>query len=153
MINKKNTLLITLTRFVESSQSTIGEFRSSDQLIQGYILEPPGPSTVKEKSARRIPTGIYDIIPHNGSKFKNTYCLFNKKVPQSRAILFHVGNFPKDTQACLLPGESYKNDYVGSSKNALTNLLKYINEKRQTHTIRVRIKNAKGGLKNFNDLK
>ena len=49
-----------------------------------------------------IPAGVYQCVPHNGSKYKNVWRLEN--VPGRSAILIHAGNTIKDTQGCILPG-------------------------------------------------
>lgn len=66
-----------------------------------FILENPLRDT---KVDSRIPAGTYTCKPYSGTKYKDVYILEN--VPDRSAILMHWGNFEKDTEGCILIGES-----------------------------------------------
>ena len=54
--------------------------------------------------------------------------LYNNQVPDSRHILFHLGNYPGDTEGCFLIGNTRGVDFVGgNSKSATDALNNYIN--------------------------
>ena len=91
-------------RTTTTDLSTIGSFSIPGTGINGYFLEPPGPSTATPNQNRRIPEGIYNVESFSGEKFKNVYRLYNSQVPKGRGILIHIGNGPIDTKGCLLPG-------------------------------------------------
>lgn len=55
------------------------------------------------KADSRIPAGFYTCIPYSGQKYKDVYLVQN--VPGRTAILFHWGNFEKDTLGCILLGD------------------------------------------------
>ena len=113
-------------RTTETDQSTIGSFYIVGTKISGYILEPAGPSTTKSELDRRIPAGTYNIIKNVGSKYGLR--LYNDQVPQSRAILIHIGNYPGDTEGCLLPGSSIGINSVGDSGSMIKLIMNHFNQ-------------------------
>ncbi len=125
-VNKKVT--IRLTRKWQTTVSTIGEFSIDNSDITGFILEEKGPSTTTSGLERRIPTGTYNLVWHNGTRFKNVLKLYNSEVPQWRAILIHAGNSAKNTEGCLLPGGSRKKDWVSGSQAKLKEINDYVNK-------------------------
>lgn len=52
-----------------------------------------------------IPEGVYECVPHNGTKYKNVWVL--KDVPNRSAILIHAGNIEDDTRGCILVGSEF----------------------------------------------
>jgi hypothetical protein len=113
-------------RTTETDQSTTGSFYIPGTKISGYILEPAGPSTTKSGLDRRIRAGTYNIIKNTGSKYGLR--LYNDQVPQSRAILMHIGNYPGDTEGCLLPGSSIGTNFVGGSGPMINQIMNYFNQ-------------------------
>ena len=113
-------------RTTETDQSTTGSFYIPGTKISGYILEPAGPSTTKSGLDRRIPAGTYNVIKNTGSKYGLR--LYNDQVPQSRAILMHIGNYPGDTEGCLLPGSSIGPNFVGGSGPMINQIMNYFNQ-------------------------
>jgi len=113
-------------RTTETDQSTTGTFSIPGTDIEGFILEPAGPSTTTPNMDKRIPAGKYNLIPNEGKKYGLR--LYNAEVPQSRAILMHKGNFPFDTEGCLLPGSSIKTNWVGGSKNTVNQIMNYFKQ-------------------------
>ena len=107
---------IVYERTTETDESTIGNFNIPGTDIEGYFLEPPGPSTTTPNQNRRIPEGTYNLEWNTGSKYPDALRLYNDEVPRSRAILIHKGNYPTDTLGCLLPGSSSSTNFVGSSR-------------------------------------
>lgn len=78
-------------------------------IFECFGMEPAGPSTTEAKKDRRIPADLYTAIwePSTaaGSKIKGKLPLiYNDKVPKSRAIRIHIGNYGKDTLGCKLLG-------------------------------------------------
>ena len=102
-------------RDIQTVNSTTSTFAFGD--VNGFFLEPAGPDTTISGQNRRIPAGRYNLTPHNGTDYKDVYKLYNDQVPQSRAILIHTGNVPKNTEGCLLPGCYRDTDFVGRSDN------------------------------------
>ena len=79
-------------RTKETTQSTTGIFFIVGTDIKGYMIEPAGPSTTIAHLDRRIPAGTYKLNKNNGAK--NGLRLYNDSVPETRAILIHVENYP-----------------------------------------------------------
>jgi len=65
-----------------------------------FTLENPKRETEKDSL---IPAGTYECEPYSGTKYKDVYLV--KGVPGRSAILFHWGNFEKDTEGCILVGD------------------------------------------------
>ena len=110
-------------RTTETNESTTGTFTIPGTSINGYILEPSGPSTTESNLDKRIPAGTYNLIPNVGQKYGLR--LFNKNVSKGRAILIHVGNYPGDTEGCLLPGSSVGKNSVGGSGDMIKKIMKH----------------------------
>jgi RHS repeat-associated protein len=104
-------ITIVMNRIYESTDATLSRYivygLSPSKTISGYILEPGGPSTTTWNQDRRVPAGIYDIVPYSSSKHPNVYGVSNNDVPADRSILIHSGNYHYDTSGCFLPGSSY----------------------------------------------
>lgn len=129
--------IIEVVRDRQTPHSTTSTYTAGK--INGFMLEPPGPSTTQAGQRKRIPAGTYRIVWHSGAKYRGVVRLYNDQVPQSRAILIHVGNYPKDTDGCLLAGATRDLDIVGASRGAVDALMQWIRE-RGIENVRVVIK-------------
>lgn len=113
---------LTLNRCDELSndQVTIGKLLDGDKLVC-YTLELPWRENAKNVSC--IPTGLYEVIPHESPKFGE--CFLVNDVPGRSAILFHAGNTTSDTKGCILVGDSLGMNLksVHHSRITLRNLL------------------------------
>lgn len=123
--------VIYIKRIWQTENSTISTFEVSGSSIKGYFLERPGPDTTVSNQNKRIPEGSYKIKWHNSSlpgvKLHNPVpILYNSQVPQSRAILIHNGNYPRNSKGCLLIGSSKGLDFVGGSVPKLAELKAFI---------------------------
>ena len=75
-----------------------------------------------------IPEGEYPVrirLPRE-SATRDYMHLLVKDVPNRDYILFHIGNFPKNTKGCILVGQSRKQDRVNNSTLAMDLLMKEI---------------------------
>jgi hypothetical protein len=85
---------LVLQRQKPTSDGTFGQmFRNGHQFC--VTCEPVEP----------IPAGTYLCVQHNGPKFQNVWEL--QGVPGYTAILIHNGNTIRDTDGCLLVGNTY----------------------------------------------
>ena len=82
---------------------------------QLYTLECPWKNNEFRVSC--IPEGKYKCIWHNSPKFGWTYLVTGTE-PRTQ-ILFHVGNYPRDTWGCILLGKTRTLNYVWNSRTAL----------------------------------
>lgn len=114
---------IYLVRFAESDKSTIGVLLApGDDVskdIQGYGLEPGGPSTAEANQNKRIPAGQFNVMYNDGDKYpKTTPKIYREEkdaqgnplpddVPKDRGILIHQGNSREDTQGCIIVGDTF----------------------------------------------
>ena len=128
MVTKKNTedrvdkanLLIIRDTFTD--KSTIGKLYLNGDFY-GHTLELPWQDNERRVSC--IPKGVYDVVKRNGedsAKYKYEHLLV-EDVPNRDFILFHIGNYPKDTLGCILIGNTRALNSVGSSKKAFYNLM------------------------------
>lgn len=106
-----------VTRKTFSPFSTIGELTTDGLKLN--TMEPPR----REAKPRCIPAGTYDVSirwsPKHGRLIPHV-----ENVPGFEEIEIHVGNFPADTQGCLLVGRTVgpNPDFIGGSKLAFEEL-------------------------------
>tara|TARA_R110001583_G_scaffold153603_5_gene305323 strand:+ start:71 stop:922 length:852 start_codon:yes stop_codon:yes gene_type:complete len=125
-------------RDTQTSNSTTGTFTFAE--LTGFTLERPGPDTTTPNMRLRIPAGTYNVYLHYGSAYKNVLKLSNKQVSASRSILIHNGNYPKNTDGCILVGSSRRTDFVGGSVKKL-NEIRAVFSDLEVGNIKVRIHN------------
>ncbi len=130
------THLISVTRKWETEHSTISEFFISDalphdgEIHHGFFLELEGPDTIEQRQRKRIVEGIFNLkwaISTNNRNIRRDLPLphlYNSDVPDSRGIYIHVGNYPINSDGCLLIGRSRKVDEVSDSRSTLNALKK-----------------------------
>ena len=107
---------LTLVRKVPTEFSTPGELSIEDK-FECFTLEPP----TREQKPRAIPVGTYTvIIAYSPKHGKNLPIL--QDVPGDEGIEIHVGNYPEDTQGCILVGMEEGVDSVLHSYIAYLNL-------------------------------
>lgn len=113
--------LIRIERFQKTPNSTIGKI-SVNGLFICYCLELAWKNNAPRISC--IPTGQYPVVFRDdpGSKYKYLH-LHVRNVPGRQWILVHRGNTAKDTLGCILPGLSFRTDFVGESSIAFRKLM------------------------------
>jgi len=114
---------IRLLRYRFTDRSTIGNLYIDGQ-FECYTLEDP----IREITGRpveewkipgstAIPYGRYKVIIDYSNRFKKlTPRLVD--VPGFTGIRIHPGNFPEDTEGCILVGKVRGNDLILESRNA-----------------------------------
>jgi len=125
--------LISIKRLWQTDSSTISTYDISGSTISGYILERPGPDTRESGLRKRIPEGSYRLQWHNSNiptvqSHNPVPLLYNSSVPVSRYILIHNGNYPDNTDGCLLIGASKGDNFVGNSVTKLNELKDFLTQ-------------------------
>ena len=104
-----------LNRRIFTDKSTVGKLIMEE--LEIFILEDRA-RNVKIYGETCIPAGTYQLeIRQSGRYGRPMPYLLN--VPFYEGIMIHWGNFPKDTNGCLLTGTTHPTvDMVGESKKA-----------------------------------
>ena len=123
-----------LTRRRSNKEGTFGELRFTlnDTAYIFHTAELPWYDNKKGKSC--VPTGEYQLVSHNGTRFQNVWLL--KNVPGREAVLIHWGNWAGDTEqglksdsdGCILVGKDLA---LLSGQKAVTDSKAAIDELRQ----------------------
>lgn len=116
-----------LNRLV-SGKNTLGSFVVFDQItkvFEGVTLELPWEDN--ERGVSCIPAGLYSVTAWDSPTKGRCYRI--GPVPGRDNILIHTGNYNKDTQGCILLGNTFEDINkdgvmdVSGSRSALTRLL------------------------------
>ena len=123
--NRWNLINLLLIRKTFTDKSTLGElFLNGERMCD--TLENPWINN--ERNISCIPEGEYPVrlrLPRE-SGTRDYLHLLVQEVPNRDWILFHRGNFPKDTSGCILVGLGSKQDAVNNSTLAMDLLIKEI---------------------------
>lgn len=118
-------LTVELVRVKHTDKSTLGMLFIGGSFI-AYTLENPWLDNKRRVSC--IPIGTYEVgFRTTGGKHNQYAARYGKKhygmlevkdVPNRTFILFHVGNWAKDTHGCILLGTRAGVNMIGSSRKA-----------------------------------
>lgn len=109
-----------LSREKQTADATIGRFFWGMEALY-YTLEPPQ-RAVKIKGITAAPVGRYQILMQWSPRFQQEMPHL-QDVPEAEGVLIHWGNFPKDTEECILIGLGQGNDSVTQSKAAFSHFV------------------------------
>ncbi len=122
-----------LERFRNDGDCVIGKLYADGEFV-GFTLEP----FLNNEIA--VPVGKYRVSlehsPRHGFVTPRLH-----KVPHRSGILIHSGNYPKDSQGCILIGKTEGHSFVGSSRLAFYALMDKLQQ--QKDEISIEIENAK----------
>lgn len=107
---------LTVQRRALTASSTAGELYL-DGKFQCYTLEPPA----RDNKPHSIPAGTYDLSFRWSPKFQQIMPHV-ENVPGFEEIEIHWGNYPSDTDGCLIVGQTSSPNFVGLSKAAFAKL-------------------------------
>jgi hypothetical protein len=122
---QSNLINLLIIRDTFSDKSTIGElFINGERFCD--TLENPWLDNQRNISC--IPEGEYPVRLRlaRESATREYLHLLVQDVPNRDYILFHRGNFPKDTSGCILVGLGSQQDFVSNSRLAMDLVLKEI---------------------------
>ena len=123
---------LTLKRKVKSDTSTLGQL-----LVNGhftcYTLEDKDRdlvqtmkaadiATIKVYAKTAIPSGRYQVVITYSNRFKKDLPLL-LNVPGYEGVRIHSGNTDKDTEGCILVGNTQSTNWVGESRAAMLSLM------------------------------
>lgn len=109
-------MVIRVQRVIYTALSTIGVLTLTGDTLQLYTLELP--------RGRSIPEGAYNVVIAFSPKFQRDMPrLVDVPGWPPESIELHVGNYPSDSEGCLLLGmTSDLPDFVGESQIAFDTL-------------------------------
>jgi len=122
---QSNLINLLIIRDTFSDKSTIGElFINGERFCD--TLENPWLDNQRNISC--IPEGEYPVRLRlaRESATREYLHLLVQDVPNRDYILFHRGNFPKDTSGCILVGQGTQQDVVNNSTLAMDLVMKEI---------------------------
>jgi hypothetical protein len=114
---------------VQRTHGTKG-FTAGELSIDGeYFCDTMEDEERAEKIAGEtaIPLGHYKVIIDMSIRFKRLMPLI-LNVPNFAGVRIHNGNTPKDTEGCILVGESLRPDFVGHSVVTFQMLMARLND-------------------------
>ena len=124
-MTKKKLINLLLIRDTFSDKSVLGELYLNGERMCDTLENP---WLDNQQTISCIPAGIYDVRLRlaRESASRDYLHLLVKDVPNRKYILFHRGNFPKDTSGCILVGLGTQQDVVQNSVLAMDLLIKEI---------------------------
>lgn len=122
---------LSVRRVQRTEKSTAGQLWKAGKFYC-FTLEPPTRSD--DVKPRAIPAGTYDITIRWSPKF-NRLMPHIENVPGFSEIMIHWGNFPQDTEGCLLVGMLHSSDFVGRSRMAFDPLFMALHDSSTPNTI------------------
>ena len=109
-------MLLTLKRLQDGDdKATTGDLWTEDDR-HWFTLEPSPPV---------IPTGVYEVRITPSPKFKRRLPLLID-VPGHDGIRIHPGNFPRDTEGCILLGRILAGESVLESDKAFEDFFAFL---------------------------
>jgi hypothetical protein len=117
-----------LTRTALTTESTEGELRIDGEFMC-FTLELP---VVDGMPGSAVPPGIYPVVLAPSPKFEMVRDSWVQRyagaiphiiqIPNRTNILIHWGNYPNDTDGCVLVGFTKEANFVGQSREAFAAL-------------------------------
>lgn len=97
-------------------------YKNGDAVIGELYLDGQHQCWTLERTTVIIPSGQYAVEQTYSPRFGTLMPLLDG-VPDRTGIRIHWGNFPTDTDGCLLVGEAHGETYLNNSKAAYESLV------------------------------
>jgi hypothetical protein len=125
---------LAIQRLVITPNSTCGNLFVNNELECWTLEEPFGDGS----PGHCIKAGIYSITLGPSPKFLGSSDPWERQmgrciphvnnVPDRQYILIHWGNTAKDTEGCVLVGQTHSSDFIGQSRAAFADLIQKMKE-------------------------
>ncbi len=160
---------LTLIRHAYMAEATLGHLIAGElrvcTLEEYWHPDPDGPGGQKRDGKlveSCVPDGTYQLLPHDGAKFKDVWVLVNpmlgvyrspENIPPAQnwgrsAVLIHSGNSTSDIEGCCLVGRRLgieaNKPWIYESRDALDALRAILG--RESHTLTIRPTTGTGEL-------
>jgi hypothetical protein len=123
-----------LVRTTLNDQCTIGElFLDGSDERECFTLEDVV-RPLKIPGMTAIPAGFYEVVVTFSARFKRPLPLL-LNVPNFDGVRIHTGNTDKDTEGCILVGQTKGDNKIGQSRDAFAALFGKINDAAQSEKI------------------
>ena len=99
------------------------------QLVDARLGRVSGKKAQKMKGHTAIPEGTYPVLITQSPRFRQ-WLPYLQGVPNFEGIRIHAGNYPDDSQGCILVGENKLKGMVVNSRIWLHRLMKRMEEAR-----------------------
>lgn len=119
-------ITIIIQRQVKNDICTLGEFKAvcDRKEITGYTLEPPDLGNKKYISC--ILPGKYKAKTDKSKRYGDVIRFEDRN--NRTNILIHPGNYPKDTQGCILVGSLKGHNVVWKSRDKMRELIGFVGD-------------------------
>lgn len=114
-----------LIRKSAKSEGIFSELRTEDEKLVAYSLEHAFAQEDGDGYKPKVPPGVYRCIrgTHRLHDLKPFDTFEVMKVPGATGILFHVGNYNKDSEGCILLGQGATETALVYSQRAFENFM------------------------------
>lgn len=123
--------LLSLHRRIFTDKSTIGDLYFDGAFFCSTLEDPVRRTKITGETA--IPPGRYRVTIEPSPRFKRLMPRL-KDVPGYSGVLIHWGNFPTDTDGCILVGEhapETASDFISSSRKTFDELYKKLEVRKE----------------------
>lgn len=125
-----------LIRDTFTEDSTIGKLYINNTYFSETLEDKV--RDVKIQNVTAIPYGRYEVIVNFSNRFQQLMPLLIN-VPNYEGVRIHFGNYSKDTEGCILLGETRATNFIGNSKSAFAKFMATLKKLAKTEKIFITI--------------